>query len=111
MGPLFYLLEFTFNYLFLNSVTDIKETATAVNFTLMKLVALQDEEGDRALRQNTTGDSEGNQLNLRNVLDVLTQYLMHNSVQTKVAVLQWIHHLHIKLPNQVSCFHIVSHDC
>lgn len=87
-------------------MTDIKETATAVNFTLMKLVALRDSEKTEDLRRLSTGDAEleNNQLNLRNVVDVLTQYLMHNSVQTKVAVLQWVHHLHLKIPNQVRSF-------
>lgn len=42
------------------------------------------------------------ELNLPSVVDVLTNYLMHNSIQTKVAVLRWIHDLYIKLPNQVS---------
>lgn len=44
-------------------------------------------------------------LNLPAVVETLTQYLLHNSVQTKVAVLQWIHHLHICLPNQVCYFY------
>lgn len=39
---------------FLNAVTDIKETATAVNYTLMKLLALQSEnDGETDLRLNT----------------------------------------------------------
>lgn len=39
-----------FGFFFLNIVTDIKETATAVNFTLMKLIALQDENEEGDLR-------------------------------------------------------------
>lgn len=38
--------------LFLNVVTDIKETATAVNFTLMKLIALQDRNDHPEVRPN-----------------------------------------------------------
>lgn len=34
-------LIFGFFFSILNAVTDIKETATAVNFTMLKLVALQ----------------------------------------------------------------------
>lgn len=46
-------------------------------------------------------DAEKYDLNLPSVVDVLTQYLLHNSVQTKVAVLRWIHHLYTKLPHKV----------
>lgn len=45
-----------FNELFfLNTVTDIKETATAVNFTLMKLIALQDENEQGDVLRPSTG--------------------------------------------------------
>lgn len=44
------------------------------------------------------------EINLPSVVEVLTNYLMHNSIQTKVAVLRWIHDLYIKLPKQVSSF-------
>lgn len=40
---------------FLNTVTDIKETATAVNFTLMKLIALQDESEPGDILRPSTG--------------------------------------------------------
>lgn len=36
-------------------MTDIKETATAVNFTLMKLIALQDESEQGDVLRSTTG--------------------------------------------------------
>ncbi|XP_031333593.1 protein VAC14 homolog isoform X3 [Photinus pyralis] len=81
-------------------MTDIKETATAVNHTLMKLVSLQVEQGATAVR--TAGDNEvRGQLDLPSVVEVLTQHIAHSSVQTKVAVLRWIHHLYIKLPNKM----------
>lgn len=88
--------------LFLNAVTDIKETATAVNFTLMKLLALQNENNDTSeLRAHTGSELVNEDLDLPSVLEVLTQNLAHNSIQTKVAVLKWIHDLYNKLPNKV----------
>lgn len=104
-------------------MTDIKETATAVNYTLMKLISLQAEnsaENQEKLRplsgngwsihwRNIYGDFVAGEtsltaceLDLPSVVDVLTQYIMHNSVQTKVAVLRWIHDLYIKIPTKVS---------
>ncbi|KAF5274813.1 hypothetical protein FQR65_LT00396 [Abscondita terminalis] len=83
-------------------MTDIKETATAVNHTLMKLVSLQVEEETSGLRSVGGEDAQvKEQLDLPSVVDVLTQHILHNSVQTKVAVLRWIHHLYIKLPNKM----------
>lgn len=49
------LLHAILVFFVLNTVTDIKETATAVNHTLMKLVSLQVEEGN-AVKLRTTGD-------------------------------------------------------
>ena len=34
-------------------------------------------------------------IDLDSVMEVLKQYLVHSSVNTKVAVLKWIHHLFI----------------
>lgn len=84
---------------------NIKETATAVNFTLMKLISLQE---DGELAANNADDlrpgdhkHSSEDLDLHSVLDVLTQYLMHNSIQTKVAVLKWIHDLYTKMPHKM----------
>ncbi|KAJ8934149.1 hypothetical protein NQ314_013559 [Rhamnusium bicolor] len=86
-------------------MTDIKETATAVNFTLMKLISLQEADGAKCteyLRPSTASEDQiQNKLDLPSVVEVLTQYLMHNSIQTKVAVLKWIHDLYTKLPNKM----------
>ncbi|KAJ8985918.1 hypothetical protein NQ317_010675 [Molorchus minor] len=86
-------------------MTDIKETATAVNHTLMKLISLQDADVSRCsveLRPSLASEDQiRNELDLPSVVDVLTQYLMHNSIQTKVAVLKWIHDLYTKLPNKM----------
>ncbi|KAH0812084.1 hypothetical protein GEV33_010705 [Tenebrio molitor] len=91
------------NFIFLNAVTDIKETATAVNFTLMKLIAVHGDES--SARVNQIGyipvNASTNQLDLPSVVDVLTQFIMHNSIQTKVAVLKWIHDLYTKLPDDM----------
>lgn len=79
-------------------MTDIKETATAVNFTLMKLVLVYGEDNESRVHLS---DEKPHELDLPSVVDVLTQFLMHNSIQTKVAVLKWIHHLYTKLPDEV----------
>ncbi|XP_030763444.1 protein VAC14 homolog isoform X2 [Sitophilus oryzae] len=84
---------------------NIKETATAVNFTLMKLIALQDENEpsgtNEEVRQSDFDQSMGHDIDLHSVVDVLTQYLAHNSIQTKVAVLKWIYDLYTKLPSKM----------
>ncbi|PSN34186.1 Protein VAC14 [Blattella germanica] len=41
------------------------------------------------------------ELDLPSLVDVLIKHLPHTSVQTKVAVLRWIYHLHIKVPNKM----------
>jgi vacuole morphology and inheritance protein 14 len=78
---------------------NIKETATAVNFTLMKLIAVHGDES--SARVNQIVNASTNQLDLPSVVDVLTQFIMHNSIQTKVAVLKWIHDLYTKLPDEM----------
>ncbi|KAG5896408.1 hypothetical protein JTB14_022492 [Gonioctena quinquepunctata] len=84
------------------SMTDIKETATAVNYTLMKLISLQNDGDAENLRPSIVNEEQiQNELNLFSVVEVLTQYLMHSSIQTKVAVLKWIHDLYTKLPNKM----------
>lgn len=70
---------------------NIKDTAAAVNFALMKLISSKD---------GPQQDLE-KEVNLPSVVTNLTQYLMHNSIQTKVAVLKWIHDLYKKLPNKM----------
>nr|XP_023024836.1 protein VAC14 homolog [Leptinotarsa decemlineata] len=82
---------------------NIKETATAVNFTLMKLISLQEDISKEVhIRPSIVNEDQiQNELNLSSVMDVLTQYLMHSSIQTKVAVLKWIYDLYTKLPNKM----------
>lgn len=40
-------------------------------------------------------------LDLASVVEVLTKHLLYLSVQTKVAVLKWIHHLFINIPHKM----------
>ena len=40
-------------------------------------------------------------LDISSVVEVLTKHLTHTSVQTKVAVLKWMHHFFINIPNKI----------
>ncbi|XP_050682577.1 protein VAC14 homolog isoform X2 [Leptidea sinapis] len=62
----------------------------------------KDTEGDAVIR-STASDSgaEDDKLNLAAVVEVLTQMLLHNSVHTKVAALDWILHLYNKVPGEM----------
>ncbi|XP_054278723.1 protein VAC14 homolog isoform X2 [Macrosteles quadrilineatus] len=83
---------------------NIKDTAKAVNYSLMKLISLEDDFVPEPVEVKTEGDSGmDSQLDLPSVVNVLTRQLLHNSVQTKVAVLRWIYHLHTKLPHRMMC--------
>lgn len=68
------------------SFVDLRETTRIVNSNLMRLV---------------DSDSE-TIMELESVVLVLDQHLTHTSVHTKVAVLRWIEHLLVHLPNSVS---------
>ncbi|XP_025830153.1 protein VAC14 homolog isoform X2 [Agrilus planipennis] len=83
-----------------DSRRNIKETATTVNHNLMKLVALQVEDEFNFPKKNSA-ELITNELDLASVVDVLTQHVLHHSVQTKVAVLRWIYHLFVKLPDKM----------
>lgn len=60
-----------------------KECALAVNKLMLDLVS----DGDKSKNLKN--------IDLDSVMEVLKQYLVHSSVNTKVAVLKWIHHLFI----------------
>ena len=49
-----------------------------------------------------------NKLDLDSVMEVLRQYLGHNSVDTKAAALKWIHHLFTEAKDEVSISFIYS---
>lgn len=70
--------------------TDIKDTATLVNNGMMALVSSK--ENRNALAS----------LDLESVMGVLKMYLSHNSVNTKVNALRWIHHLFSEVQNEMS---------
>ncbi|PNF35433.1 VAC14-like protein [Cryptotermes secundus] len=91
---------------------NIKETARAVNFSMMKLITIEDdgdlsegseavEPGDGTASSSQEQEIQRKQLDLPSVVDVLIKHLPHTSVQTKVAVLHWIYHLHIRVPNKM----------
>nr|XP_022907271.1 protein VAC14 homolog isoform X2 [Onthophagus taurus] len=80
---------------------NIKETAEAVNYIMEKLVSLQEEKVKQQTEIQESEDRKIYELNLPKVVEVLTDYLLHNSVQTKVAVLKWILHLYKKLPHKM----------
>lgn len=46
-------------------------------------------------------------LDLDSVMKVLQQYLIQGSVDTKVAVLQWIHHLFTQAENEVKTIELL----
>lgn len=46
-------------------------------------------------------------LELNSVMEVLRQYLAHSSVNTKVAVLQWIHHLFTSIHDEMTSHAVV----
>lgn len=61
-----------------------------VNKSLMELVSSKQNKAENIKK-----------LDLSSVMEVLRQYLSHNSVHTKVAVLKWIHHLFNEIHNEV----------
>ncbi|XP_012231031.1 protein VAC14 homolog [Linepithema humile] len=90
----------------------IKETATQVNTNLMKLIIMENTEiTNKKQEDNTNSKKEKNDvkenysltesLDLASIVEVLTRYLLYVSVQTKVAVLKWIHHLFINIPHEM----------
>lgn len=71
-------------------ILDIKKTAQAVNNSMFELISSK-EEKERAFKY----------LDLDSVMKVLQQYLNQGPVDTKVAVLKWIHHLFTQAENEV----------
>ncbi|XP_030376213.1 protein VAC14 homolog isoform X2 [Scaptodrosophila lebanonensis] len=73
------------------SKLSIKECAVSVNKSMMQLVSS---------KEHKTENTE--KIDLRSIMEVLSRYLTHNSMHTKVAVLKWIHHLFLNFPNEMS---------
>lgn len=69
----------------------IRESAIAVNGALLELVTNKEEKVENLKN-----------LNLNEVMNVLAQYLVNSSVNTKVAVLRWIHHLFTEIHDEMS---------
>lgn len=75
----------------IESKIQVKECAQAVNKNMLQLVSSKENKTNNLMN-----------LDLDSVMDVLKQYLTHNSVHTKVAVLKWIHHLFTEFHNEMS---------
>ncbi|XP_012265720.2 protein VAC14 homolog [Athalia rosae] len=90
---------------------NIKEAATKVNSSLMKLITMKNTdsisksdsaEESTAMAKNTElGHPLTENLDLPSVVEVLIKHLLHTSVQTKVAVLIWSHHLFTNIPERM----------
>lgn len=63
----------------------------AVNNSMMQLVSSKE-----LKTQNVA------KIDLRSIMEVLSQYLTHNSMHTKIAVLKWIHHLFTNFPDEMA---------
>ncbi|XP_037956925.1 protein VAC14 homolog [Teleopsis dalmanni] len=73
------------------SKKNIKDCAVSVNDLMIQLISSKEHKSQNIQK-----------IDLGSVMDVLVQYLVHNSVHTKVAVLKWIHHLFTHFPNEMS---------
>lgn len=105
----------TFNF---NLQKDIIETAKTVNCDLMKLVVQQKQQLACESVEDSSGKVEAplmdqldNQLDLKSLVMVLTRQIKFDSIQTRIAVLKWIYHLLLQIPDKVSkcCFVIYNH--
>ena len=85
---------------------NIKEVAKAVNQSLMRLITEDDDKDfdsdSVAMDCDNTVVEPQTQLDVGPVVDVLTLYMTHKSIQTRIAVLRWVLLLHVKTPNKVS---------
>ncbi|XP_033222290.1 protein VAC14 homolog isoform X2 [Belonocnema kinseyi] len=92
----------------------IKETAAHVNANLNKLITVQSTDSLDRMPHTDNDDFRkemkdskiqgcplAESLDLSSVVEVLTKHLMHTSVQTKVAVLKWIHHFFTNIPEKM----------
>nr|XP_054748372.1 protein VAC14 homolog [Lytechinus pictus] len=87
---------------------NILYVATSVNQSLMRLVTQSDDEDTNQHAITSTPEKSDItsitlpvKLQLAPIVQVLTRYLGHKSMQTRIAVLQWIYHLHIKTPKKI----------
>lgn len=83
--------------------SDIRETSKAVNYSLMKLIT-NHSDNDRTNSNQLVSQEAGKStpsVDLNSVIEVLTRNLQNTAVPTKVAVLRWIYHLHLKMGDQM----------
>ncbi|KAH8402579.1 hypothetical protein KR215_002573 [Drosophila sulfurigaster] len=73
------------------SKRSIKECAVSVNQSMTDLFS------SKELKPQDVA-----KIDLRSIMEVLSQYLTHNSMHTKIAVLKWIHHLFTNFPKEMS---------
>lgn len=73
---------------------DIKKCAEAVDKNMIELISSKDQK-----------EVAFQYLELDSVMKVLEQYLVQGSVDTRVAVLKWIHHLFTQAENEVGHDH------
>ena len=76
-----------------------------MNQSLMRLITEDDDkdfDGDSVAMDCDNAVMEPQtQLDVGPVVDVLTVYMTHKSIQTRIAVLRWVLLLHVKTPNKV----------
>ncbi|XP_072013786.1 protein VAC14 homolog isoform X2 [Amphiura filiformis] len=82
---------------------DIKEASKSVNQNLMRLITKDDDkDDDEETEAKTTGPLMVSvKFEIAAMVEVLTRYLNHESMQTRIAVLKWIYHLHMKTPKKI----------
>lgn len=67
----------------------------------MKLVTSLSERSNEIVQQESDKANITPSVDLNSVIEVLTRNLQNTAVPTKVAVLRWIYHLHLKMANQL----------
>ncbi|XP_074645513.1 protein VAC14 homolog [Tubulanus polymorphus] len=91
---------------------NIYETAKAVNASLMRLITSEDDmitpvsnEHKTIMDDDTLNASDEKDelilLNISSIVDVLSYQMKNESMQTRIAALRWIYHLHIHTPNKI----------
>lgn len=71
----------------------------------MKLITTED---DYDVNEKETITKMASQIDLSRVVEVLTRQLSHKQIHTRIAVLRWVLQLHMKTPNRVRKYIIIS---
>ncbi|XP_071785625.1 protein VAC14 homolog [Asterias amurensis] len=83
----------------------IKEAAKLVNKNLMRLITTEDDKGDDESEDSPQNASPLGQRSVRldvwPMVDVLTRFIRHDSMQCKITALRWTYHLHMKTPRKI----------